>query len=140
MGGHNGKGAIYLVTDEETLIKPGYKVRTYHAPENYLDLLGELPEGAQVVDQGDGPFDVVHLFALNSEVVNKDGPAALAAAKPGGIVWFSYPKGTSKIKTDLNRDKGWDTITNAGWHIVAQVSVDYTWSASRFRPVDEGSK
>jgi hypothetical protein len=121
-------------------IKRGYTVRTYHAPENYLDLLGDLPEGAQVVEQGDGPFDVVHLFALNSEVVNKDGPAALAGVKPDGVLWISYPKGTSKVKTDLNRDKGWEAITDAGWTGIAQVSVDATWSATRFRPADKVGK
>ena len=125
---------------KKLLIKPGYKVRTYHAPENYLDLLGDLPEGAQVVEQGDGPFDVVHMFALNTEVVNNDGPAAIAAVKPDGILWISYPKGTSKVKTDLNRDKGWEVITDAGWTGIAQVSVDATWSATRFRPADKVGK
>ena len=34
--------------------------------------------------------------------------------KPGVIVWVYYPKGTSKLQTDLNRDKGWDCLLAEG--------------------------
>ncbi|GAB4459307.1 MAG: hypothetical protein OHK0037_04430 [Elainellaceae cyanobacterium] len=41
------------------------------------------------------------------------------------------------MKTDLTRDIGWDVVTKAGLKGVAQVAIDETWSALRFRPVDE---
>ncbi|HYO89253.1 MAG TPA: hypothetical protein VER79_11430 [Candidatus Limnocylindrales bacterium] len=59
---------------------------------------------------------------------------AILAVKPGGVFWACYPKLTGEIKTDITRDKGWDALTGAGWRGVAQVSVDGTWSALRFRP------
>ncbi|MEO6929393.1 MAG: hypothetical protein ABI190_09520 [Casimicrobiaceae bacterium] len=50
------------------------------------------------------------------------------------ILWFAYPKGTSKRYTcDFNRDSGWDVIRNAGFDSVRQVSIDGDWSALRFR-------
>lgn len=56
------------------------------------------------------------------------------------VLWFAYPKGTSKIKTDINRD-----IINAGGKDfgirgVSIISIDDTWSALRFRPIDKVGK
>ena len=56
------------------------------------------------------------------------------------VLWFAYPKQTSGIKTDINRDslrvKGEEfNITT-----VAAVSIDSTWSGLRFRPIDKVGK
>ncbi len=116
-------------------IKSGNKVRIYNAPNDYLTLLGEIPEGVEILDDGDGEFDVVHLFARNSDILNRDGPLALAALKTGGVLWISYPKKSAKVETDITRDHGWDVMQAAKWRPVTQISVDDTWSALRFRPV-----
>lgn len=53
-----------------------------------------------------------------------------------GIVWFAYPKGTSKkYKAEINRDKGWEILGKFDFEPVRQVSVDEDWSALRFRKV-----
>ncbi len=46
-------------------------------------------------------------------------------------------KKSAKMKTDLTRDVGWETVAKAGWQAVSQISVDDTWSALRFRPAAE---
>ena len=55
---------------------------------------------------------------------------------PDSVLWFAYPKGTSKIKTDINRDT--IRVTGEEFNIttVMAVSIDDTWSALRFRPID----
>jgi hypothetical protein len=59
---------------------------------------------------------------------------------PDSVLWFAYPKGTSKIKTDINRD----TIRVAGEKFnittVTAISINETWSALRFRPIDKVGK
>lgn len=40
------------------------------------------------------------------------------------------------MKTDINRDVGWDVVKRAGFEPVSQVSIDDVWSALRFRPSD----
>ena len=62
---------------------------------------------------------------------------AIALTAPGGIVWMAYPKKTSKLASDLSRDAGWEPFAAAGWRPVSQVSIDETWSALRFRPVED---
>ena len=56
------------------------------------------------------------------------------------VLWFAYPKGTSKIKTDINRDTIRITVEEFGLKTVTAVSIDETWSALRFRPIDRIGK
>lgn len=54
-----------------------------------------------------------------------------------GIVWFAYPKGTSKkYKCEFNRDTGWQTLGSLGFEGVRMVAVDEDWSALRFRKAE----
>jgi hypothetical protein len=56
------------------------------------------------------------------------------------VLWFAYPKGTSKIKTDINRDSIRMTGEEYGITTVAAISIDETWSGLRFRPTDRVGK
>jgi hypothetical protein len=57
----------------------------------------------------------------------------MQAVKPTGMLWISFPKKTGKIKTDINRDEGWDTVTSAGWEGIHLISIDNTWSAMHYK-------
>ncbi|MBN8620229.1 MAG: hypothetical protein J0L63_15070 [Anaerolineae bacterium] len=122
---------------KKLLLKPGYRAVVLRAPEGYSDLLGELPEGVTFDQQADGIYDWVQLFVRSTAEVETHAPAAMAAVKPGGLLWLTYPKQSSKIKTDINRDRGWQAVVAAGWEGVTQIAVDETWSALRFRPLSE---
>ena len=60
--------------------------------------------------------------------------------EPDSVLWFAYPKGTSKIKTDINRDT--IRLTGEDFNIttVTAISIDDTWSSLRFRPIDKVGK
>lgn len=60
----------------------------------------------------------------------------LKQVKHDSLLWFAYPKGTSKIKTDINRDTIRVTGEEHGITTVTAVSINDTWSALRFRPID----
>ncbi len=60
--------------------------------------------------------------------------------EPDSVLWFAYPKGTSKIKTDINRDTIRVTGEEFGITTVTAISIDDTWSALRFRPIDKVGK
>jgi hypothetical protein len=119
------------------LIKPGNRLLVLSGPPDWLERLGPLPDGVQVADGPGGPADVVHLCVSRKAEVDAHAPAAMAAARPGGVLWASYPKRSAKVATDLTRDHGWEAFAQAGWRPVTQVSVDDVWSALRFRPLAE---
>ena len=114
--------------------KAGMSILVLNAPAGFDKLLVPLPDGASLATSGAGPFDVVHCFAQTSAELTQYAPAALAALRPGGMLWFAYPKGSSGVRTDLSRDSGWDIVTDRGWEGVRQVAIDTVWSALRFRP------
>ncbi len=118
-------------------IKAGLKLLILHAPEGYLQQLGDLPQGAvvQTMDEcGESTYDFVQVFVRNKADVDNFGARAIAALKPGGLLWFTYPKKSSKVQTDITRDTGWNSLGTAGLRPVTQIAVDETWSALRFRP------
>jgi len=65
---------------------------------------------------------------------------ALKQIEPDSVLWFAYPKGTSKIKTDINRDSIARTAEEYGITTVTAVSINDTWSGLRFRPIDKVGK
>lgn len=93
-----------------------------------------LAEGFDTAPDGEA-YDFVWLFARDTGDVNVRGVVALEAVAEDGLLWIAYPKTTSGVPTDLTRDHGWDALRREQWRPVAQVSVDATWSALRWRPV-----
>jgi hypothetical protein len=65
-----------------------------------------------------------------------DAALKLIAPKAEGdvVLWFAYPKGTSKRHaSEINRDTGWESLQSAGFETVRLVAIDEDWSALRFR-------
>lgn len=118
-------------------IKPGQRIIILNAPDRYIEQLGALPLDVELSNILDDSFDLVHLFVKNQAELAEHGPGAIAAVRPGGVLWISYPKRSSKVVTDITRDSGWKVVHDAGLIGVAQVAIDDVWSALRFRPESE---
>jgi hypothetical protein len=73
-------------------------------------------------------------FATTQEQVDTLAPAIAKKAEGDAVVWFAYPKGTSKkYKSLINRDNRWSVLGNEGFEPVRMVAIDEDWSAVRFR-------
>jgi hypothetical protein len=60
-----------------------------------------------------------------------------ARADGDAVVWFAYPKGSSKrYRSEINHDNGWSALGRAGFEGVRMVAIDEDWSAVRFRRVE----
>jgi len=67
-----------------------------------------------------------------------DDLATIVAKKsvPDAVVWFAYPKGSSKkYKSDISRETGNDALGAAGFEPVRMVAIDEDWTGKRFRRV-----
>lgn len=60
--------------------------------------------------------------------------------EPDSVLWLAYPKGTSSIKSDINRDIIRETAEEFNITTVTAISINDTWSALRFRPTDRVGK
>ncbi len=119
-------------------LKPSQRAAFIGAPEGYLKTLSPLPAGVAVAKTLSGQFDWIQIFVKTQAEGDKLAPRAAKALKPESTLWISFPKGTSKIQTDLTRDKGWDALRKLDLKWLVLVSVDDTWSAFALRPYREG--
>ena len=93
-------------------LKAGYSAAVVNAPEGYLKELA-APDGVAVSTSLRGKYDWIQVFVKNKAELDKIVSRAAGALKPVSLLWISFPKGTSKIQTDLTRDKGWDALQKA---------------------------
>jgi len=73
-------------------------------------------------------------FVTTQDQVDALAPAIARKAEGDAVVWFAYPKKSSKRYTSqINRDSGWDVFGREGFEPVRMVAIDEDWSAIRFR-------
>src|SRR5260370_23317641 len=120
-------------------INPHHRVLIRNAHEEYREQFDTLTAHVGLIPTptSAGNFEVVNLFVRNKAEVERDVPMAIKLVKPGGLLWVSYPKQSSKVPTDLNRDVLWNVFPDKDWRPVTQISIDEVWSALRFRPKSE---
>ena len=119
-------------------LKPNARAALVRAPEGYLDQLGPLPSGATVATGLRGKFDWVQVFVKNKAEIDKLASRVAKALKPDSLCWISFPKGSSKIQTDLTRDKGREALSGLDLKWTNLISVNETWSAFSLRPYKPG--
>ncbi|GAO43894.1 YdeI/OmpD-associated family protein [Flavihumibacter petaseus] len=78
-------------------------------------------------------IDFALVFAINENQLNGILEDVLPALHDDSKLWIAYPKSSSKIVSNLNRDCSWDKVVNAGYEGVRQVALDSVWSALRFK-------
>lgn len=116
-------------------IKSG-KLIVMNAPKGYADHLAKELKDLTISTRAAGQAEAVLLFVNNLAEVEKLVPQAGKLVKPGGMLWIAYAKGTSKVKTDVNRDKLWAAVQPLDWEGVRLIALDEVWSAMRFKPVE----
>lgn len=119
-------------------LKAGQRAVIVNAPDGYLAELAPLPADVKMGTRLQGKFDWVQLFVKTQAELAKTLPKVLNALKPESTLWITFPKGASKIQTDLTRDKGWDLLRQADLKWLTLVSVNPTWSAFALRPYKPG--
>lgn len=115
-------------------IKAGYTLLTLHAPADFKKGLQGLPAGVKIADNAK-TFDQVHWFVTNKAQLEKELSKVMKLVKPEVTVWVYYPKGSSKVQTDLTRDKGWDCLLAESDKVtwISLISFNDTWSVFGFR-------
>jgi hypothetical protein len=144
---------------EKLQIKPNTRLLFVNPPEGYVERIGALPAGVLILpadpigvladpigvladpigvlaDPIGVLADFIQVFVKNrSELVEALTVLPRRLARNGAL-WISYYKGTSKFKTDINRDSIWPIATSFGLQPVRQIAIDEDWSALRFKLIE----
>ncbi len=127
-----------------TFKKMNYKdqkvLHILNAPEGFQPTLEEMRQGAEVKTRLGKTGSVSFFLAFVTKLAEVENLSRAVAPllEPGGLLWFAYPKGTSKkYKCEFNRDNGWKVLGDLGFEPVRMVAIDEDWSALRFRKAEE---
>src|SRR5579863_1453225 len=125
-------------TFEKLQLKDQKDILVLNAPASFEPELKKL-KGVTVHRELKALKESPFSLAFVTKKAEVDALAAPLAKRATGdaIVWFAYPKGTSKkYKCDFNRDNGWDVLKAAGFDTVRAVAIDEDWTALRFRRME----
>ena len=115
-------------TAQKLKIKENFTLLTINAPADFKKSIGELPKRVKISTDTKS-YNQVHWFVMNKRQMDKELSRVLKLLKDEVTLWIYYPKGTSKLQTDLTRDKGWDGLLKhdeLSW--ISLISFDETWS------------
>lgn len=117
---------------QKLLIKPGTTV--WATPEEHLPLIGALPVDVDVADVLSTATTGL-MFAADESALHRLLDEHRDGLSGAVNFWVVYPKGN---KADINRDSLRRILAEYGMRPIAQIAVDETWSALRFRMLREG--
>jgi hypothetical protein len=101
-------------------------VAIHNAPPGYDRTLGALPAG--VTRPKRGPLDFIQFFTKERRELEAALPRLKGAMAQTGMLWVSWPKGSSKVPTDLNENAVRELALKHGLVDVKVCAVDETWS------------
>lgn len=85
-------------------------------------------------------IDFALVFAINYPQLSSILNDVIPALRSKGKIWIAYPKPTSKIVSDLNRDCDWNCLLSKGFFKIDEVVIDHVWTALRFCTESAGNE
>ncbi len=130
----------YSLNMKELLKKLNYKgqlrIAVINSEESFYKAVAKELKGIITDNDIDQrcPYEFMIVFVKTVADVNELAPVALHNLTADGVLWFCYPKKSSKkYSSVLERDKGWKALNDSGFFGIRMVAVDEDWSAMRFR-------
>ncbi|MEI6049497.1 MAG: hypothetical protein WCS03_11410 [Bacteroidota bacterium] len=114
------------------------RIAVINAEESFNILLSDELRNVKIDREIDPryPYDFIILFVKSVSEVEHLTPIALHNLLADGVLWFCYPKKTSKkYNSGIDRDHGWKVLNDSGLHGIRMVAIDEDWSAMRFRNI-----
>ena len=114
------------------------RIAVLNAEEKFVSSISEELKNITIDSEIDPryPYNFIILFVKSVAEIELLAPKALHNLVADGILWFCYPKKSSKnYSSEIDRDHGWKVLNDSGLHGIRIVSVDEDWSALRFRNI-----
>lgn len=99
-----------------------------NAPANYRRLLGKIPRGVRFANRAGTQSNFIHLFTKSREELAQQLKLLRKGIAENGVVWISWPKKSSGVRTDITEDVIRDVALPLGFVDIKVCAVDETWS------------
>jgi hypothetical protein len=109
-------------------LKAAQKVATIDAPVGYAKLLSPLPDGVRFTKKIEEGAEFIHLFVSERKKLATELKRLRKLIVDTGILWVSWPKKSSGVKTDITEDVIRDVCLPLGFVDIKVCAVDETWS------------
>jgi hypothetical protein len=113
-------------------IKENFSIILFNEPTHYKRLFSDFPKNTQQLTLGSGKADFIHLFLRQEKELIAEFNKYKEILKKDGLMWISWPKGSSSIPTDLKRDSIREYALANGLVDVKVAAVDENWSGLKF--------
>ncbi|WP_299897243.1 DUF3052 domain-containing protein [uncultured Aquimarina sp.] len=114
-------------------IKAGTSVLLYNAPDHYWKLFSDIPNNLHIQKKVvQEELDFIHVFCKTQKELEGIIPKYKVGLKKTGMLWVSWPKGTSTIVTDLKRDMIRIYVLQQGLVDIKVAAIDNDWSGLKF--------
>lgn len=117
------------------------EIFVFNAPREFLSVLWDIGKEIKVkrVAKEGEQIKLTLVFVRNKKEIEKHAALLKTRLSDDAIIWFAYPKKTSKIRTsELSRDQGWESLHSDGFQIASLISIDNDWAALRFKKAYSG--
>ncbi len=105
-----------------------FKVALGNAPEDYAEILGELPSGVTFHASLSKQIDLVHAFVVDRADLAKRLKRFREALRDDVIVWISWPKKSAKVPTTVTEDVIRELALPLGFVDIKVCAVTEVWS------------
>ena len=109
-------------------IKPGARVVSLAEPAGYRKSLAPLPAKVSFSNKAAAGSEFVHLFVTERRILQAELKRLRGLIADTGVLWVSWPKKSSGVKTDITEDVIREVCLPMGFVDVKVCAVDETWS------------
>lgn len=115
-------------------IKEYMPILVLSEPKAYEDFFEDFPKNVSLnlSDEHIENIGFIHLFCKLESELRAHVPLLKSYLDKNGMLWVSWPKGSSKLHTNLNREIVRAIVLEEGLVDIKVCAVDNDWSALKF--------
>jgi hypothetical protein len=118
---------------QKMFLKAGKSLAVIKPPDDWQELLGEVPADIVSLKHRKSTADTVLLFVRSQSELVAQLPLAKSRMTDGGALWVAYVKGSSKQAGAVHRDSIRTHAATIGLEAVSIIAINADWACLRLK-------
>jgi ABC-type lipoprotein release transport system permease subunit len=125
---YSGSGYSGTPLAKKLGIKGGDRIKLINAPDHYFQLFSDLPANLNFDDVEYPKKNLIHFFTNDLHELLELLPQLKNQILQDGMIWVSWPKKSSKVKTDVTETDIRNYALSIGLVDIKVCAIDEVWS------------